>query len=344
MSIIQKEFEVLEDLGGNNILSEGLELDEVLESSIELNQKWQNFIVDNEDQVNFGIDEEMKFHYLTEHGERREADITEFAFGQLCTRLGVPASYIKKCFDFNKKELALQNFHAWAGGCAKKLLVRESEGVVRAVLSDSYQMFDSSKVLKTLKTVVDKKKYKATQAFLSADKLHVRYIQREPLKVSQDESPIYMGVQVTSSDVGLGSLQMKAFIYRQVCTNGMIVQKGGGTLFKQKHAGSAITGGKMELFNRAFMNVEALSKQSELLIEQSQSHILKGYEMNMLIEKAKRDLKLSEKAEEKMCMLFNSYGHTKWGYLNAITELAQDYSLDTRVEYEQFAGDILMSK
>lgn len=108
---------------------------------------------------------------MTEHGETKSSDISEFAFGQLCTRLGVPASYVKKCFDNGK--INLDN-------------------------------------------TVDSNIYKPSQVYLSTDRLHIRFVNHEPLPIDNDGSPLYAGFTVDSSDVGRGSLNMKFFIYRSV--------------------------------------------------------------------------------------------------------------------------------
>lgn len=41
-------------------------------------------------------------------------DMTELAFTQLCGAVGLPAAYIKKCFDTGRSGLALQNYFSWA--------------------------------------------------------------------------------------------------------------------------------------------------------------------------------------------------------------------------------------
>lgn len=87
---------------------------------------------------------------------------------------------------------------------------------MRAVLSDSYTPFDSYKVLKTLNNTVDSNIYKPSQVYLSTDRLHIRFVNHEPLPIDNDGSPLYAGFTVDSSDVGRGSLNMKFFIYRSV--------------------------------------------------------------------------------------------------------------------------------
>lgn len=334
--ILRQDFETLVNARG----VDNCDMKSLLATSREMNRKWADYVIENDKGVNFGIDNDLKFNYLTAHGDNRSVDISEFAFGQLCTRLGVPASYVKKCFDSGKINLALDNFQAWAGEMNKNMLIRENEGVVRAVLSDSYTPFDSYKVLRTLNNVVDDRVFQPSQVHLSTDRLMIRFVNHEPLPID-DGSPIYCGVCVSSSDVGRGALKAQFFIYRAVCSNGMVVSKLGGTLFSQNHIGSSMSGGKLELFNRAFMNVDSLSKQATTLIKENKNRHLKDYELEMYLEKAKRELKLSEKSQEKLIHLIdNTYNHTRWGIINGVTELAQDFTLETRLEFESWAGDL----
>ena len=62
--------------------------------------------------------------------------------------------------------------------------------------------------------------------------------------------------------------------------------------------------------------------------------------MKMYLEKAKREMKLSEKSMEKLQDLISgTYEPTKWGIINGVTELAQDFTLETRLDMEHWAGE-----
>lgn len=349
--IIAQGFEKLIQRGvqSNHFFKESLEeidLREVTKQSKEICDRWETYYCDNENEVNFYLTDDMKFIYKTEEGRVRESDITQFAFGQLCTRLGVPASYVQKCFDSGKASLAVANFKEWANDCDKKFLIREHNGVVRAVLSDSYAMYDSHKVLRTLQDTIDDEKYKCVGVHLAEDFLNVRIVDRKPLDVSKevDKSPLYSGIVLSSSDVGRGALGMHYFLFRQVCSNGMTVTKGDGTLFRQAHVGSNMNGGKMELFNRAFSDVDSINEIAMDKLTRNKEIKLGELELAMYLDKAKRELKLSQKAEEELRDLIGTtYDRSRWGVLNGITELAQKYTLETRLEMEQFAGNNMMN-
>lgn len=335
MAIIAQGFETLITNKG----TEKCDFGELLERSRQIKEQWQNSIVINENGTNFNLDKDLKFHYMTDYGKKKEADISEFAFSQLCSRMGVPANYIKKCFANGKEDLTIQNFRAWANDTENNLLVRENDGVVRAVLSDSYTPFDSYQVLRALKYTVDFKRWQPTQVYLSEDRLVVRFVDFTPIPVN-DGSPLYLGFTVSSSDVGRGSLNAKMMIYRSVCTNGLLISSMGGTLYKQHHIGEAMSESKLNVFNKMLADIDTIGSQIVGNISTCRKETLKDYEMKMYLEKAKREMKLSEKSMEKLQDLISgTYEPTKWGIINGVTELAQDFTLETRLDMEHWAGE-----
>jgi len=223
------------------------------------------------------------------------------------------------------------------------MLVRENDGVVRAVLSESYAPFDSYKVLRTLKYTANMKRFLPTQVFLSEDKLVARFVDFTPLPV-KDGSPLYVGFAVSSSDVGRGALSLRMFIYRSVCQNGLLISSGNGTLYKQSHIGESMTESKMQIFQRAFNNIDVVTGEMLQRIQISRERSLKDFEMQILVEKAKRELKLSKEKTEKFETLVGSYEPTRWGIVNSVTELAQDFTLDRRIELEEWAGNLFTAK
>ena len=48
-------------------------------------------------------------------------------------------------------------------------------------------------------------------------------------------------------------------------------------------------------------------------------------------------------AKKVIELVRNKYGNSKWGYVNALTEVAQDYTLERRLDIENRAGAILVA-
>lgn len=339
MAIITGEVERLIHTG---CVREDITLKSLMEQSRDMDKAWKNHIVMNEGAANFAVNDDLQLVIQPAHGESRAMDMTDHAFSQLCTRMGVPAKYIKKCFDSGKADLAVENFRAWEREVTGNMLVRERNGVARAILSDSYSPFDNYRVLRALNYTMDTKRFVPTQVYMSEDKLHIRFVDYQPLPISDGTgSPLYAGVILSSNSVGAGSLSMKFFIYRSVCKNGMAISSMGGTLFRQHHIGEKMTDSKIAVFTRAFMDVDRLSEMAVKLVKENAGRHLKDYELEMYLEKARREMKLSEKSMDKLKLLVGgTYEPTKWGFINGITELAQDFTLDTRYDMETWAGEL----
>jgi len=334
----------VETLVHTRSVQEEITLKSLMEQSRDMDKNWVNHIVDNEAKTNFALNNELKLVIQPVHGGTKAMDITDTAFSQLCTRMGVPAKYIKKCFEAGKSNLAIENFRAWENDNTGNMLVRESDGVARAVLSNSYAPFDNFRVLRALNYTMDTKRFIPTQVYMSQEKLHVRFVDYQPLPVGDGTgSPLYAGVILSSNSVGAGSLSLKFFIYRSVCKNGMAISSMGGTLFRQNHVGEKMTDSKIAVFNRAFMDIDRLSEMAIDLVKENEGKRLKEFEMKMYLEKARLGMKLSEKSMDKLRLLVGdggTYEPTKWGLINGITELAQDFTLDTRYEMENWAGEL----
>jgi hypothetical protein len=329
-------------------VDENITLKTLMEQSRDMDKNWKNHIVMNKQKTNFQLNDELQLVINTVHGDNRTMDITDNAFSQLCTRMGVPPKYIKKCFAAGKSDLAIENFRAWESDNAGNMLIREYNGVARAVLSDSYAPFDNYRVLRALNYTMDTKRFIPTQVYMSEDKLHIRFVDYQQLPISDGTgAPLYAGVILSSNSVGEGSLSLKFFIYRSVCRNGMAISSMGGTLFRQHHIGEKMTDSKIAVFNRAFMDIDRLTDMAITLVKENSGRYLKDYEFEMYLEKARREMKLSEKSMDKLKLLVGdggTYEPTKWGFINGITELAQDFTLDTRYEMENWAGELFTRK
>lgn len=316
-------------------------LETIIAQSKEMDSRWRNYLISNEVAPDYSITGDCKLVYNTRSSNPKMLDMTETAFSQLCQRVGVPTKYITQCFERGEPELAIQNLSTWIAKDKKGMMIRESDGVARAVLTDSYVPFDNSKILKSLSYTMDKKRFIPSQVFLSQEKLHIRFVDFKPLPVSDGTgSPLYAGFVLSSSSIGTGSFSLKFFIYRSVCTNGLAISQLGGTLFRQAHIGERMKEEKLTLFNKAFMKIDTLCEVAVNLIKETNKKMLSDYEMDSLIQKARAELKLSKEKTEKLTVLINdNYNKTKWGFINGVTELAQEFTLDTRYDIENWAGN-----
>jgi hypothetical protein len=289
----------------------------------------------------------LKFIYKPDNDELRSVGATPHALSQFCNKIGVPTRYMDKCIQSGRLELASDNINSWLEDYNKNLFIREYDNKMRGVLSDRYSVLDTPDILDSvLGNVIEDNQYKVKGYFLTPERFHARLIQREPMKVAGED--LFAGIQIDSSDVGRSILTAKFFIYKQVCTNGLVVSKGGGMLFQQKHVG--IT--KDEFFNgfnNSMSSIPILIENAETVIgtalnEKTYESVFHNQkEMDNLVNSLKIKTKLSDEGVTKVIDTMEStYAPTKWGLINAITQVAQDYTLERRLELESIAGDLLM--
>ena len=238
--------------------------------------------------------------------------------------------------------------NSWLEGYDKNLLIREYNGSIRGVLSDRYAICDTPDILKVLSDTVDLNTYKVKGSFLNEERLHLRLVGKEMLPI--DGEDLFPGIFIDSSDVGRNTLIVQFGIYKQVCTNGLVIARAGGTLFEQKHIGITVD----ELHSglvKSLQNVDLLTENAVEWVRRAQhrdNHWSSASEyeddINEFVAYIKDKTKLSEESSRKVIDLMNTkYTDSRWGLINSITEVAQDFTLERRLELEKIAGGMLVA-
>lgn len=277
----------------------------------------------------------------------RNAGMSRYAMSQLCNKLGVPIRYLEKCFDAGMLDLAAENVNAWLADYNKNLFIREYGGKIRGVLSDRYMTLDTPNIMEVISSVIPSSNYSTKGYFLSPERFHARIVQNDMMNIAGED--LFAGIQIDSSDVGRSTLQVRFMIFKQVCTNGLCISKGGGVLFEQRHIGISIDDFYSE-FKESMSRIPVLMENAKELIEEarndSQGFAVPYYNeshMKEFVERVKLKTRLSDESMSKVIsMMTEKYSPTRWGLINSITEVAQDFTLERRVELEKIAGDLLL--
>lgn len=273
--------------------------------------------------------------------------MTRYAMSQLCNKLGVPIRYLEKCFDAGMIDLASDNVNAWLEDYNKNLFIREYGGNIRGILSDRYMTLDTPDIMEVISSVVDSSTYSTKGYFLSPERFHARIVQNEMMNIEGED--LFAGIQIDSSDVGRSTLQVRFMIFKQVCTNGLCITKGGGVLFEQRHIGISIDEFHSE-FKESMSRIPVLMENAKELIEEARSkdqkyaiHTFDEVELKDFVDRIKLKTRLSDDSMLKVIsMMQDKYSPTRWGLINSLTEVAQDFTLERRVEIEKIAGDLLL--
>jgi len=286
------------------------------------------------------------------------AKLTPWSFKQLCgARLGVPHVFMKKCIDsksLQKKALFERTVNTFISeydrGVRVRLYKSEDGPIVRGILTPTYSVFDTLDVLKTVKETLEKNtgiNFHIKGHFVDETGLQLRFVSDEPLAVEGEEDDLYAGFIVSTGDVGNRKLSVRFFIWKQICTNGLVAAKGIGDMLNKHHRGSFDSDLRDSLAQTIAMLPEFAANATEV-IKASKGKQLSYDEVTALLGSFEKNVKLTEAEKEKIISLsFDRYGSgaktSRWGFINALTEFAQEerFDVDDRTDIEEYAGVLL---
>lgn len=327
----------------------GINLDELYKQALDIQNRCSDSMVTKANSQNIHFDGDSgKLCYTNDLGLTSTRKLTPHAMTQLCSKIGVPTKYVEKCLESGMTDLAAENINSWLSDYNKSLFVREYEDRVRGVLSDRYMALDTPDILSVLSDVVDPSQYSTKGYFLNPERFHARIVQNEMMNIAGED--LFAGIQIDSSDVGRSTLLVRFFVFKQVCTNGLCVSKGGGIMYEQRHIGV-----NLKEFRNSFVESmktlpDLVDNYTKLIKSASEDNsdkyrvtVFSKEQMDEFIQRVRANTRLSDESVHKVIDLMTQrYQPNKWGFVNSITEVAQDFTLERRIELEKYAGDLLL--
>lgn len=279
------------------------------------------------------MDNDLKINF-----EDHKIPMSDLATGHLCGKLQVPSRYFNRLVDAGQSDLAAQNINCWLEDNPKNLFLREYNGRIRGVLSGSYSVYDAPEILKSVSEVFDPNTFKLKGSFINEERLHLRLIENTMLDIEGED--LFAGITLDSSDVGRSGLSVRFFVWKQVCTNGLVIAKSSANLFRQKHIGithedfaAGLTEGLRTFYELKDSIAESIRETAKIPVSE---------DIEELLEEIKEKTNLSDDAATEVIEFMNvKYDKNRWGLINGITEVAQKYTLERRIELETIAGNML---
>ena len=193
--------------------------------------------------------------------EKVEMPMTDYALGQLCSKLEIGTSYIRKCLPF--PDLVNYNLNKWISYKEDRdLMVRCNKTNVRAILSNRYKRLDNDLIAHhTLDKLMDMGA-EIQQSRYDGDYLQLTAITPKLKGEVKKDDVVQGGITITNSEIGTQTLLIQPFIYRLVCTNGMVVPSILNR-FYQKHLGKVLI--DLERDTQAIKIIHKMKKQLELV-------------------------------------------------------------------------------
>lgn len=286
--------------------------------------------------------------------------LTDHSMNQLCGKLEIGTQYLRKCLPVSQ-ELVAHNLNFWIKNTkSKELMVRTIErgsdelpNIARAVCSNRYKRIDNDVVVThSLNKLMD----------LGLDIKYVNY-DRDTLNVTavnpkvegevSEGDVVQSGVTITNSEIGSGSLMIQPFIYRLVCTNGMVAPRYLNR-FYSKHVGKIIIDPSQD--DQYITIIDKMQKQIDLVndnevwkesFQKLKDSTKQTINSHQIVELAKKQ----GVTESERAQIFERLNHyvgdtfttTKYDLANAITNLGNDEEKsDQRARFFQELGGLIV--
>lgn len=163
-------------------------------------------------------------------------DIADTAHRQIGTRLGIPAKYYGKMLA-EHPDLLVTNVNAWFGREPTERMLRVLDGKVRAYLSNSYLRMDHYEIFASVLPVIGEiPDVEFVSCQITDSRMYIKAVNPNLTAEVTPDDTVKMGVVISNSEVGLGSVSVQPLIYRVRDGNGIAV---GGATTKRIHRGRA---------------------------------------------------------------------------------------------------------
>lgn len=301
--------------------------------------------------VVFDISEDLPFHKAT-----------DLAHGQIAAAAKIPKAYYDRMRTECPSLLATNINHWWNDDGGKKRLVRTDTrtDTVRAFLSDRYRPLDNYELMGAIMPTFEDSELQMRSCELTESRLYLKAVSPRLQGEVKVGDVVQGGIVVSNSEVGQGSLRIDEFLYRLVCTNGMVQ----ATAVRKTHLGRSTGIGAVDAAQEFYKDstrklddaafwakirdaVEAILDQRrwedrlDQLRETTDRHI-EG-KPQKAIEVVQRRFGLSEDETDNVLKNLITGGDlSQWGMANAVTRTAEDcQSYDRATELEQFGGRVI---
>lgn len=340
---------------------------EVLDSKFEnFYSKVESLATKNHDYIISMKDMKMVDGYI-QVPEIGEFVLSQRALQQFSYTLGVYTPYVKKMIAEDAKDLLQYNFNYWAQRKAQKsILLRTNGKTINAVLSPRYKAIDNYAIMNIVRDTFMKNNNRLsfTNGMVVNGNIYMQFMDEQEIVYLEPEKKedIYkFGFAIQNSEVGEHSFAIEEYIYRQVCTNGMMAKYGYGDNDKWFHIGGIKK-------NFDYNNDPQYIRENDKTLKEISQELQKPADMNYrenvidslrkLKSKKVTDPDNFAKALKQYFLLSDKdieivnkvrEGNSYYDWLQAITRTANYYTKESdnksvrkRVDFEKFGG-LLMS-
>ena len=273
----------------------------------------------------------------------RLLNATDHGMSQICSRvMGVPSRW----FQQNPHALQAQIFNHWIAKSPSNYLVRTRNNTIRALLTSEYVPMNNSNVMEATLRNLPKQFTSAVHRFYFDDlifflKLTFPDLTREWVRPSTGQKEMFrVGVMISNSETGCASIRVEPFIFRQACTNDLIVEQDRAWRKQHRWVSQPVLNQLVEVALR-----RALQDGADAMEDFERLDAERVKEPEKTIEYLLRTGKFAEKYVDMTKKAFHEEpGDTRFAVVNAITRMGRLLPEPQRIEFERYAGKVMRQR
>lgn len=282
--------------------------------------------------------------------------VGKVAHEQLASKLDIPRKYYDRMLQ-NDQELLASNVNHWMAKTPERRMVRTLGNKARAILSDKYRPIDYDIILEAvLPTLMGHGELKVVSSEITERKMYLQVVSPRLEGEVKKGDIVQMGLSISSSDVGLGAINIDPYILRLVCMNGMTL----GTTIRKYHVGKRIESDEFGIFSSR--TIEMDNEVFVRKIKETVEHSFNELEFQQTINKItitaenkivreiddtikevtkKYDFSKTE-GDSLLRNLINGGELSQWGLGNAVTQMANEHpDYDRAMDFQKIGGQIV---
>lgn len=261
----------------------------------------------------------------------RPIGVTDTALRQLCGFCEIPADFFRDALTASEQAILFNRLYREKSGGAVRLY-RFAGGTLYGVVSDRYRKLDNAAFAPVLESIAAAGlDLKPVKLILNPDHTKLRLVPTD--YIGGDTAPM---IEFTNSENGLGSMKVWAGVFREVCTNGLMVEVKNLARSRWVHIGNA--GFDMpdlhSVMNVSLDYMKRLDRARTVYLNSAD----KEYYIICVAEELGRDA--ADKIVEAARCEYNN-GRTLFDLVNSITRAAQRFDSRRQTEIERCASGLL---
>ena len=285
-----------------------------------------------------------------------EAVPTSRFHAQVSAKTKIPKQYYDRMLA-ESPALLSENVNHWLGESDKNHMIRTLDGKARAFLSDRFFRMDNLFVLNAILPNLNRDmnlEFKTNT--LTDDRMYLQIIFRSMQKDVKVGDTMAWGLSFTNSETGLSAFDVKTFLFRLSCLNGMV----GQSLLRKFHVGRKIDSEDgYELFEKDTLQAEI--RALELKTRDIVGYALNSGEFDKQVEALKiaagDEVRKPERVIQNVTQRFDiperfremmlenmvqEKEFSRYGVANAVTSLAHSLTdADQQYEIEKIGSKII---